>query len=179
VVQIWLGLIVCKQVTVCPGHIWTTLYYKCSVYKPSVFTRNFSCEDIWMTCTEANFINKFSTDRVRLWFRGSEIPKRKEYRNFSKVFLFQNVFHTYGRKQYSGSSVWNLRGTSLGIADPRVPRPVIYATVFKTYDKAQTVPSSKQMSYSDKKVMTLTFHKTWPRVSKGPESQNTLMDRQF
>ena len=26
VVQIWLGLFVCKQVTVCPGHIWTTLY---------------------------------------------------------------------------------------------------------------------------------------------------------
>jgi hypothetical protein len=25
VVQIWPGLIVCKQVTVCPGHIWTTL----------------------------------------------------------------------------------------------------------------------------------------------------------
>jgi hypothetical protein len=27
VVQIWPGLIVCKQVTVCPGHIWTTLYF--------------------------------------------------------------------------------------------------------------------------------------------------------
>jgi hypothetical protein len=26
VVQIWLGWFVCKQVTVCPGHIWTTLY---------------------------------------------------------------------------------------------------------------------------------------------------------
>ena len=26
VVQIWPGLIACKQVTVCPGHIWTTLY---------------------------------------------------------------------------------------------------------------------------------------------------------
>jgi hypothetical protein len=26
VVQIWPGLIVCKQATVCPGHIWTTLY---------------------------------------------------------------------------------------------------------------------------------------------------------
>ena len=25
-VQIWPGLFVCKQVTVCPGHIWTTLY---------------------------------------------------------------------------------------------------------------------------------------------------------
>jgi hypothetical protein len=27
-VQIWPGLFVCKQVTVCPGHIWTTLYLK-------------------------------------------------------------------------------------------------------------------------------------------------------
>jgi hypothetical protein len=26
-VQIWPGLFVCKQVTVCPGHIWTTLYF--------------------------------------------------------------------------------------------------------------------------------------------------------
>ena len=26
VVQIWPGLFVCKQITVCPGHIWTTLY---------------------------------------------------------------------------------------------------------------------------------------------------------
>ena len=26
VVQIWPGMIVCKLVTVCPGHIWTTLY---------------------------------------------------------------------------------------------------------------------------------------------------------
>jgi hypothetical protein len=28
VVQIWPGLIVCKQVTVCPSHIWTTLYFR-------------------------------------------------------------------------------------------------------------------------------------------------------
>jgi hypothetical protein len=27
VVQIWQGLFVCKQVTVCPGHIWTTSYF--------------------------------------------------------------------------------------------------------------------------------------------------------
>jgi hypothetical protein len=31
VVQIWPGLIVCKQVTVCPGHIWTTLYLQYQV----------------------------------------------------------------------------------------------------------------------------------------------------
>jgi hypothetical protein len=27
VVQIWPGLFVCKQATVCPGHIWNTLYF--------------------------------------------------------------------------------------------------------------------------------------------------------
>jgi hypothetical protein len=32
VVQIWPGLIVCKQVTVCPGHIWTTLYI-CTLHR--------------------------------------------------------------------------------------------------------------------------------------------------
>jgi hypothetical protein len=39
VVQMWPGLFVCKQVTVCPDHIWTTLYYNllyfiyCSMYR--------------------------------------------------------------------------------------------------------------------------------------------------
>ena len=32
VVQIWPGLIVSKQVTVCPGHIWTTLYNAVETY---------------------------------------------------------------------------------------------------------------------------------------------------
>jgi hypothetical protein len=32
VVQIWPGRFVCKQVTVCPGHIWTTLYLSCSKF---------------------------------------------------------------------------------------------------------------------------------------------------
>jgi hypothetical protein len=31
VVQIWPGLIVRKQVTVCAGHIWTTLYFKIGI----------------------------------------------------------------------------------------------------------------------------------------------------
>ena len=34
VVQIWPGLFVCKQVTVCPGHIWTTLYIPETNYVP-------------------------------------------------------------------------------------------------------------------------------------------------
>jgi hypothetical protein len=31
-VEIWPGLFVCKQVTVCPGHIWTTLYLQLRLY---------------------------------------------------------------------------------------------------------------------------------------------------
>jgi hypothetical protein len=34
VVQIWTGRFVCKQVTVCPGHIWTTLYQRLAEDSP-------------------------------------------------------------------------------------------------------------------------------------------------
>jgi hypothetical protein len=40
VVQIWLGLFVCKQVTVCPGHIWTTLYLAEFFLKWEAFQKN-------------------------------------------------------------------------------------------------------------------------------------------
>jgi hypothetical protein len=36
VVQIWPGLFVCKQVTVCPGHIWTTLYFIFNKFFPKL-----------------------------------------------------------------------------------------------------------------------------------------------
>ena len=41
VVQIWQGRFVCKQVRVCPGHIWTTLYYYilCLLITPTCFGR--------------------------------------------------------------------------------------------------------------------------------------------
>jgi hypothetical protein len=32
VVQIWPGRFVCKQVTVCPGHIWSILYFTTAAY---------------------------------------------------------------------------------------------------------------------------------------------------
>jgi hypothetical protein len=40
VVQIWPGRFVCKQVTVCPSHIWTTLYY-CSCECTTEFWNSF------------------------------------------------------------------------------------------------------------------------------------------
>jgi hypothetical protein len=44
VVQTWPGLIVCKLVTVCPGHIWTTLYKHTILFcpLPLVFLRSLS-----------------------------------------------------------------------------------------------------------------------------------------
>jgi hypothetical protein len=33
VVQIWPGQFVCKQVTVCPSHIWTTFYFSAQLLK--------------------------------------------------------------------------------------------------------------------------------------------------
>ena len=42
VVQIWPGRFVCKQVTVCPGHIWTTLY----VTSPSISQIMNACKRI-------------------------------------------------------------------------------------------------------------------------------------
>jgi hypothetical protein len=49
VVQIWPRLFVCKQVTVCPGHIWTTLYIYIMedrlyfIVKGSLFMGGFKC----------------------------------------------------------------------------------------------------------------------------------------
>jgi hypothetical protein len=40
VVQTWSGLFVCKQVTVCPGHIWTTLYLWCAAVTVLSLSRN-------------------------------------------------------------------------------------------------------------------------------------------
>ena len=50
VVQIWPGLFVCKQVTVCPGHIWTTLYYVC-IYV-CVYVCMYRCTFIRLVQTE-------------------------------------------------------------------------------------------------------------------------------
>jgi len=37
VVQIWPGLIVCKQAGISPGHIWTTLYLPMNYLKPYTY----------------------------------------------------------------------------------------------------------------------------------------------
>jgi hypothetical protein len=48
VVQIWPGRFVCKQVTVCPGHIWTTLYYNMTHFFRCVENYVFGLNEIFL-----------------------------------------------------------------------------------------------------------------------------------
>jgi hypothetical protein len=76
VVQIWPGLLVCKQVTVCPGHIWTTLYLDIQCHFPIIWRlwqwliqcTGFvgQCSVLCLcvcvcVCTETHFINACAT----------------------------------------------------------------------------------------------------------------------
>jgi hypothetical protein len=54
VVQIWPGLIVCKQVTVCPGHIWTTLYFAFTIANKLKF-QSFSTMETSHCCKQSKF----------------------------------------------------------------------------------------------------------------------------
>jgi hypothetical protein len=59
VVQIWPGLFVCKQVTVCPGNIWTTLYILVPLAECSFVSR-------WACCK--NSVSRMSTTWKRSVF---------------------------------------------------------------------------------------------------------------
>ena len=61
VVQIWPGLIVCKQVTVCPGHIWTTLY---NLYHTVYSVRKEQCSNV--KCIYNSFC-QFSSNFARFF----------------------------------------------------------------------------------------------------------------
>jgi hypothetical protein len=62
VVQIWPGLIVCKQVTVCPGHIWTTFYMECEEFGGT------GCGSYPMTCFGIRESSLFSDFAAPSWF---------------------------------------------------------------------------------------------------------------
>ena len=70
VVQIWPGLFVCKQVTVCSGHIWTTLYFK-------YITR--SCAGLVNEKFSNNAWNKWRQNNFTGWFKkvSSNLPAIK------------------------------------------------------------------------------------------------------
>jgi hypothetical protein len=51
VVQIWPGRFVCKQVTVCPGHIWTTLYNSILFFPLLLHYLHKVAWNFWWNCT--------------------------------------------------------------------------------------------------------------------------------
>jgi hypothetical protein len=62
VVQIWPGLIVCKQVTVCPDHIWTTLFipeFLVSLFTILFFDRWSWLWISWLLCSQIANIWQF------------------------------------------------------------------------------------------------------------------------
>ena len=79
VVQIWPGLFACKQVTVCPGHIWTTMYIKQAAwflldwvqYQTWLFYNNhYFCDD---DCEEEEEEGQAQEDGEPLWHKPSAI----------------------------------------------------------------------------------------------------------
>jgi hypothetical protein len=63
VVQIWPGWFVCKQVTVCPGHIWTTLYI---VSSSSYIVSSSSCKrTLWPPKARIANYGDLSIDNVQ------------------------------------------------------------------------------------------------------------------
>ena len=83
-VQIWPGLFVCKQVTVCPDHIWTTLY---------VFIQTSALDgDEWSFSFPGNF-----TPRRKCWCIGGHVTLLPQESNhlLTRSWLYQaiRVFH--------------------------------------------------------------------------------------
>ena len=72
VVQIWPGLFVCKQVTVCPGHIWTTLYIK---FQEIVQTTNLIKEFSFIGINFIHFIKFSRADSRFKRFIKSDVSK--------------------------------------------------------------------------------------------------------
>jgi hypothetical protein len=78
VVQIWPGLIVCKQVTVCPGHIWTTLYI---FYNRA----DLRCKTFGICCSHLTFLRVFHCfNRFKTKFLGC-------YECFISVFCLWHI----------------------------------------------------------------------------------------
>jgi hypothetical protein len=88
VVQIWLGLFVCKQVTVCPGHIWTTLYYI------QQLTFLMTCFSLILNCILEEEVLLFI--HVICWVLCTECTE-----NIEHYEMWSSVFCEYFRKCYS------------------------------------------------------------------------------
>jgi hypothetical protein len=95
VVKIWPGLIVCKQVTVCPGHIWTTLY-----------TNHFS--NLNVVSIGSAWCTRISREHPQIskctWF----LRKRLTLRNFKDVQadLIWNVFGCHEERSGTTKNIY-------------------------------------------------------------------------
>jgi hypothetical protein len=85
VVQIWPGQFVCKQVTVRPGHIWTTLYYTIS-----------GCHK-WLSATFLSMLSHLEKNTVLFKFIYSlKTTVFKPILVSNYYFVFLNVFNREG-----------------------------------------------------------------------------------
>jgi hypothetical protein len=86
VVQIWPGLIVCKQVTVCPGHIWTTLYIALEMEK--IVILHASCLSKWQTAEKCQHHHikrphprQRSISQIYSSFQETRVPQENQERS--------------------------------------------------------------------------------------------------
>ena len=87
VVQIWPGRFVCKQVTVCPGHIWTTLYISSMMNMM-----------LW------NLLNSVDLDGLCMWWWWKKvIQQRKSFvLNLEEMEIKETVDQTWGGATWQG-----------------------------------------------------------------------------
>ena len=112
VVQIWPGLFVCKQVTVCPGHIWTTLYFTLLCRRTS-----WAGLQTLLSCSRSKGVSRkqsFSNWVQRKGVRGSDRPKCV----MADEFYWRSEICTYELKfmlRYSTLIIPSLRTAAFGI----------------------------------------------------------------
>jgi hypothetical protein len=111
VVQIWPGLIVCKQVTVCPGHIWTTLY----IQMASLFTvegnptiDRGAISRMWRKCKLLSAGENWTDGLCRCWIRWQPKPLLRQGKGRSVGW----------RSKRNGSVIWEKGGKR--IEDERI-----------------------------------------------------------
>jgi hypothetical protein len=101
VVQIWPGLFVCKQVTVCPGHIWTTLYMLLKSLNICLAGTDLThCRSITYNRTHKNFLFQFHL------FSLAHSPTRASAASFLRLANHTQWHITVGRTPLDG---WSAR----------------------------------------------------------------------
>ena len=124
-VQIWPGRFVCKQVTVCPGHIWTTLYFQSSCHKhlrallsknwPSLFWQQ-KTKKIWrhdqvlkQDITQHKCAPQFDSKTARIFQQfGFQFQSVKLFASWKVVQMMRGVTKIPGKLTTRGG-VWGVK----------------------------------------------------------------------